>query len=109
MTLKNSRYGLFYGCVNYPACRGTHGAHPDGRPLGIPATREVKLARIEAHAAFDRLWKEGGIRRRKAYQWLRSAMELPADKCHIGLFDLAQCQRVVQLVERYMEKSHART
>jgi ssDNA-binding Zn-finger/Zn-ribbon topoisomerase 1 len=114
MKLKDSRYGLFYGCVNFPACRATHGAHPDGRPLGIPATKEVKLARIEAHAAFDLLWRRdihgrgGGMRRKDAYQWLRSAMELPADECHIGLFDLSQCQRVVQLVAHYMEKSHAR-
>lgn len=57
MMLRNSRYGLFWGCSRFPECRSTHGAHPDGRPLGKPATAEVKQARIAAHAAFDRLWK----------------------------------------------------
>jgi len=36
MRLRNSRYGEFYGCSGYPKCRITHGAYPDGRPLGVP-------------------------------------------------------------------------
>lgn len=35
MTLRNSRYGFFYGCSRFPDCRATHGAHPDGQPLGL--------------------------------------------------------------------------
>ena len=35
MMLRESKFGLFYGCSTFPVCRATHGAHKDGRPLGI--------------------------------------------------------------------------
>ena len=37
MVLRNSKYGLFYGCSTYPNCKASHGAHKDGKPLGTPA------------------------------------------------------------------------
>lgn len=92
----------FYGCSRYPDCSGVHGAHPDGRPLGIPGDRATKDARIEAHTAFDRLWKSGALSRTAAYQWLRRAMALSRSKCHIGAFDVRQCDQVVQLVNAYL-------
>lgn len=46
MLLRESRFGKFYGCTRFPECRGTHGAHPDGRPLGVPANAETKEARV---------------------------------------------------------------
>lgn len=99
MILRNSRFGKFYGCSGWPDCTGTHGAHPDGRPLGKPATAETKQARIRAHAAFDRLWKDGGMSRREAYSWMRRAMGVPGRECHISMFDLSQCEALVRLVE----------
>lgn len=82
-------HGFFYGCSRFPACRGTHGAHADGKPLGIPANRETKAARILAHAAFDQLWKgkEASMKRGQAYAWMRKALgfehigELTKDEC----------------------------
>ena len=55
MRLRASRWGYFYGCEG-THCDGTHGAHPDGRPLGTPGDNETKEARIQAHASFDKLW-----------------------------------------------------
>lgn len=115
MVLRPSRYGQFYGCSQFPACRGTHGAHPDGKPLGVPANTETKQARIAAHAAFDPLWQDAPslyrieddyetackrIRRRarlRAYTWLSEQMGIPFHDCHIGNFDKATCERVVQV------------
>ena len=97
MMLRNSRYGLFWGCSRFPECRSTHGAHPDGRPLGKPATAEVKQARIAAHAAFDRLWKGGGMRRSDAYRWLTQAMGR-TQQMLMGEMDAAECAEVVRLV-----------
>jgi ssDNA-binding Zn-finger/Zn-ribbon topoisomerase 1 len=45
--------GPFYGCTTFPTCRGTHGAHADGAPKGIPENRETKQARIKAHRFVD--------------------------------------------------------
>jgi ssDNA-binding Zn-finger/Zn-ribbon topoisomerase 1 len=100
MRLLNSRYGKFYGCTRYPECKGTHGAHPDGRPLGTPADRETKDARIEAHQAFDTLWKRphGKMQRQEAYLWLQKRMGLSADECHIGRFTKEQCEQVIDII-----------
>lgn len=92
----------FWGCTQFPKCRGTHGAHPDGRPLGIPANRETKDARIRAHAAFDALWKEGHMSRRKAYAWL--ANKLNQTEAHIGEMSIGECNRVIEYVGRRLNK-----
>lgn len=53
--LKDGSPRKFYGCSRWPDCDATHGAHPDGRPLGVPGTDEDKKGRIAAHATFDAL------------------------------------------------------
>jgi ssDNA-binding Zn-finger/Zn-ribbon topoisomerase 1 len=116
MRLKSSRFGPFYGCSNWPACDCTHGAHPNGEPLGIPADKETRQARTAAHAVFDPLWqnwqeaysgapepgrkkaKDNNLKRAaryRAYVWLASTLDLPFSECHIGLFDKATCARVI--------------
>jgi ssDNA-binding Zn-finger/Zn-ribbon topoisomerase 1 len=104
MVLRESRFGPFYGCVRYPACDATHGAHADGTPLGIPANKETREARIAAHAAFDELWKKATKKgkksaRQKAYAWLREELDLTREECHIGRFDKAMCARVIEVCE----------
>lgn len=99
MELRRSRYGPFYGCSQFPACRGSHGAHPDGKPLGIPANQETKNARIKAHAAFDRLWKGGRMSKSKAYAWLSETLMVERDKAHIAMLDKSQCELVVRAAE----------
>lgn len=115
LSLKISRFGPFYGCRNYPRCTATHGAHPDGKPLGKPADKETKLARMAAHAAFDKLWvgadqlpcytpEDQKARRRicraargRAYRWLMTQLSMTVDECHIGLFDQPTCARVIEV------------
>ena len=104
LVLKDSKHGLFYGCNRYPACRASHGAHPDGSPLGIPANAETKKMRIAAHKAFDQLWKGPGpphFTRNKSYKWLQKQMNLTKDECHIACFDIPACQRVVELCKNW--------
>lgn len=102
MTLRDSQYGRFYGCTRFPDCRGTHGAHQTtGQPLGTPANKQTKRARIRAHAAFDVIWQQGYMPHTAAYRWLRKQLGLQKAECHIGLFDIAKCERVVALCERY--------
>lgn len=98
MRLRDSRYGMFYGCTKYPQCDGTHGAHPDGSPLGTPASKDTKRARVALHDEFGRLWKGGSMSRREAYAWLRGVTLLSSDDAHIGKFDKDQCEWVITLV-----------
>lgn len=107
MMLKQGRFGLFYGCVNYPSCDGSHGAHEDGTPLGIPANKVTKQARIHAHSVFDQLWQDGpagrkaSMTRSEAYIWLQETLGLTKGEVHIGRFNVQQCDDLVAAVTAY--------
>ena len=100
MNLRKSRHGPFYGCSRWPACEGTHGAHPDGKPKGIPANKKTRQARIRAHRVFDEIWKKGLKKRHQAYAWMREAMEMSHSQAHIANFSEEQCDQLIQLVYR---------
>ena len=105
MVLRDSKYGLFYGCSDFPRCKASHGAHKKtGQPLGTPADGPTKKARIRAHDAFDQLWKGKHMDRGDAYMWMQEAMEMPADDAHIGKFTTEQCDQLELLVDEYLEE-----
>jgi hypothetical protein len=92
----------FWQCSRAPICAGVHGAHPDGTPLGIPADRETNRARVEAHAAFDRLWRDRIFESRDdAYAWLRGALRITEEEGHIARFDIATCRTVVRFCQEF--------
>mgnify|MGYP000255144017 CR=1 FL=1 len=75
---------------------GTH--RGTQKPLGTPAGRETRQARMAAHNAFDPLWKVGKrMSRMEAYGWLATVTGIPHHKCHIGMMTKAQAMRVVQV------------
>ena len=92
------------GCGAYVSChRGT------AIPMGRPANGRTRAWRIKAHAALDHRWMRFGGKtnkhtitraRPKAYAWLAAQLGLTLDKCHIGLFDEAMCQRVIAVCEQ---------
>lgn len=92
----------FYGCSKFPECRGTHGAYPDGRPLGRPANKATKLARMRAHAVFDLIWQEPkhDHTRSQAYAWMSMKLLLQKGCAHIALFDLKQCEQLIEAVKQ---------
>lgn len=131
MKLRESRYGPFYGCTRYPACEGTHGAHPDGSPLGEPADRETREARMQAHESFDRLWEDApklecyspptapdarkkalkairGAARGRAYRWLAWAFDREGEDLHIGAMTKSECRHVRRIVDPYVRQCEKR-
>lgn len=87
----------FYRCA---ACDAHVGCHQGTtQPLGRLANAQLRRAKQSAHAAFDPLWKEGGMTRIQAYQWLASGLRITEDHCHIGMFTVAKCDLVVRLCE----------
>lgn len=88
----------FWRCAPCEAWTGTHADSKDRVPLGRLANAALRRARQRAHAAFDPLWKSGGMRRREAYQWLASALGIAFENCHIGMFDVDACEAVVAAV-----------
>jgi hypothetical protein len=73
-----------------------------------PADDETRTLRSKCHVKFDPLWKRvDGKRTRRnkfvtrtdAYQWMQSVMGISKDKCHIGMLDKEQCERLLKILE----------
>lgn len=83
-------------------CKARVGCHPGTEiPLGNLADAETRMWRVRAHETFDWLWKtanQPSETRSKLYRWLASKMQLTAEECHIGKFDIKQCKSVQRLV-----------
>jgi hypothetical protein len=43
------------------------------------------------------------MKRHEAYGWLANQLGLSRDDCHIGMFDVAQCERVVRVCTQVAE------
>lgn len=95
----------FYRC---DPCDATVGCHPGTtKPLGRMANAELRWAKMEAHTAFDRLWKAGSMTRSAAYAWLAGALGIEKSDCHIGMFDVEQCLRVALVCAHQRQASDA--
>jgi len=96
-------YGRSYGhkmwiCRNDLAWVGCHKGSI--KPLGRLANAELRHWKNLAHEAFDPLWKYGRFKgdRDAAYRWLSQQMGVPYKNTHIGMFDVAQCQKAIQII-----------
>jgi hypothetical protein len=109
-------YGMIYLCRPCEAWVGVHKG--TNEPLGRLANKELREWKMKAHAAFDPLWqrklairrKQRGTGYKKAfargsgYRWLSEQLGIPREACHIGMFDVATCKRVVELCEPHLRK-----
>lgn len=90
-------FKTFYRCE---PCDAYVGCHPGTEvPLGRLANAELRAAKQMAHLAFDRKWKDGGMKRNEAYRWLAETLGIHKRECHIGMFDVSTCRRVVEVCE----------
>lgn len=110
-------FGLAYICEKFPECDSYVGVHKGTeKPLGRLANKELRDWKIKAHAAFDELWRRKLAKRRRergsdykvvyargsGYKWLREQLGIEAKDCHIGMFDVDMCKRVVEVCEPYL-------
>jgi hypothetical protein len=96
-------YGPVWAC---PPCGAWCGCHPGTEnALGRLANAELRKAKMDAHAAFDPLWKAKLAKeqcskshaRKAGYRWLAKQLGIPFKKCHIGEMSVEQCARVVEI------------
>ncbi len=89
----------FWVCKPCDAWVGCH----DGtsKPLGILARREMRMARMEAHAVFDPIWKTGLMGRKDAYTWLAKQLGIKVCECHISRFGKRRSLKVVAVCNQY--------
>ncbi len=80
-------------------CGTKHGAHPDGRPLGIPTNDPVlKQLRIDCHALFDQL---SGT---TVSRYNRIAQMMGLKELHFGSLDIAGCHRAIECLNRAINR-----
>lgn len=70
------------------------------------AIDEALRARKGAHEAFDPIWKGGYMTRTEAYRWLAKQLGIEHSECHMSLFDVETCQRVIELSKEYARKKY---
>jgi zinc-finger-containing domain len=86
-------FGPQYACE---PCQAWVGCHPGTtKPLGRLANKELRGWKGRAHAAFDPLWQSKRMTRHEAYAHMQKLMKMTPDQAHIGLFDVAECQRLI--------------
>lgn len=95
--LRKTQYGWQWACLPCGAWVGCHKG--TSHALGRVADAELRRWKMVAHDWFDPLWQNGGFSRSGAYHWLAKNLGLTVDECHIGMFDVATCEKVVTLAK----------
>jgi len=88
-------------------CRAGLEVHKDegkDRPLVTRADAGTRHGRKMAHKRFDPIWQsrlgKGKAKwkvRSAVYAWLAGHLEIPVGQCHIALFDLETCVKVIEI------------
>lgn len=93
----------FWICTPCDARVGCH-THGDGKtPLGRMANAALRAEKQASHGSFDPLWKSGERSRSDAYSWLAHKLGIKKRDCHIGLFDIDMCRKVVSVCNQLQE------
>lgn len=97
---------MIYLCELCEAWVGVHKG--TDKALGRLANKELRQWKREAHKYFDPMWQKKMVQgftkskaRHMAYRWLAGEMGLCIKVAHIGMFDVDQCKKVVELCKRY--------
>jgi hypothetical protein len=95
-----SDWPYVYRCVNN-SCDSHVGLHPfTNIPLGTLANPELREIRMRAKKLFQPLWREHGMNRNQAYELLAKELGIKPKDCHFGWFDIEQCQKAIEALER---------
>jgi len=88
---------FFWDCRQCDAYVGCHENSADHKPYGIMANPPLREAKQNAHATFDPVWKNGKMKRKDAYKWLSKKLEIDYENCHIGMFNIEMCNKVISV------------
>lgn len=112
-------YGMVYLCRECDAYVGFYKGTDIA--LGRLANKQLRKDKNEAHFYFDKIFTTGIIhklcpislhgenRRNKAYRWLSEKMKIHMGFCHIGMFDIEECRKVVEICKPLIEQYNERT
>lgn len=113
-TLRKVKGEKVWVCSNYPKCDSYVKCHNGTDiPMGRLSNARLRSLKMEAHKQFDVIWKSGFTSRENAYIWLAEKLGISLHDCHIGMFDIKMCQRVIHIckeldneyINKYRKKS----
>lgn len=87
-----------------PTCDCRHGSHPNGEPVGMPADRPTREARVRLHTLFDPLWKNQYMSRNEAYRLLQRLND--GIRVHMGGMSKAECDTMYDKLFTYYEQQY---
>lgn len=114
-TLRESRYvygddnfgGHLYVCSKYPVCNSYVSVNERTlQPMGPLANGDLRHMRIEAHRAFDRIWRSGIMTRSDAYRWMQARFGLKPSQAHISQFSTYLCQAIINESNLVLQANH---
>jgi len=83
---------LIYVCKNFPGC--------DSYGSKTLANKELRELRRYCHELFDSYWKSNGLPRSLGYKILSSKLGIKKRNCHIALFDVGLCNKLINIFKR---------
>lgn len=100
-------YGMIWICKPCDAYVGTH--KDTNKPWGSLANAKLRYFRRLAHKYFDSLWERKIAQdkcskkeaRLAGYKWLALQLKIDRKYCHIGMFDVNWCQKVIDICSKY--------
>lgn len=102
-------YGRNYSSWPYAyvcrSCAARVGLHPNtDLPLGFLCGPETRQARVKCKESFERIWTARLKTRNEAYKWLSREMNIPPHRCHIGMFDISQCEEAKRICDELLAR-----
>lgn len=102
-------YGRNIGDCNFywvcPLCGAMVGCKKGTtKPMGELANARTRKLRIEAHRAFDPIWKSNLMMRDQAYCWLAKHLGLTFNTCHFSLMSDNNLIKTVQICNNFLKE-----
>lgn len=99
---------LLYVCDRYPSCDSYVGAHRKTKlPMGSLADGDLRHKRIEAHKAFDWMWKSGLMTKAQAYKWMQAKLGISSSQAHIAKFSYYMCDQLISICSEAKRNNRA--
>jgi ssDNA-binding Zn-finger/Zn-ribbon topoisomerase 1 len=101
---EKARDEYLYVCSRYPQCDAYVSAHKQsGLPMGALADGNLRRKRMEAHRAFDQLWRGGTMQKWQAYKWMQAKFGFSNTQAHIANFSEYRCDELIGMCEQALE------
>lgn len=104
LTSNKEIYGREFGngrCYLCRNCKASVGTHPGGKkPLGVLATREMKVLKKACHELFDHIWKSRKSNRSNLYRILATKLNIDPKDCHFGHFETPRLLEAIKILSQ---------